>query len=231
MELRDAIIEFLGGRRSKESPSLEEISVQPAVMECMEKTLPQFITLEEWLYCRQRLNRKTSRLNTPQPLWTSSPERWRRDPPLSEPDAEVCPRFQRRDSGERRGSRVFGVNFRVTDRGQVFGSVAGDDETVCELPWARSVVVPEQKNFAWIQEVGAGTRRLLPSVTARVGGMVLEEVMAWRLSHRHRHRQVEPPLRSMWEALNERRPHKPCECEFCSGRLHYDISLADCDDG
>eukprot|EP00435_Cladocopium_sp_Y103_P072496 s225_g40.t1 len=76
---------------------------------------------------------------------------------------------------------------------------AGDDEAVCELPWPCSSVVPEQKNFGWIKGSGApGARGCLPSVATH-RNMTVEDVMAWRLSHRFRQRRVEPVLQSMWQ--------------------------------
>eukprot|EP00913_Durusdinium_trenchii_P034092 g31910.t1 len=151
----------------------------------------------EWLHRRQRLNRGISAWPPPQPVWLLEPhERWKKDPPLEPVPLPHTGRFQRRDSTQRRGSSVFGINFTVTDHGHIFGALAGDDEAVCELPWPCSSVVPEQKSFGWIKD--QGTKKSLPSVTSRQN-MTVEDVMAWRLSHRFRQRRVEPVLQNMWQ--------------------------------
>jgi len=224
MELRDAIIDFLEQRKSEDSPTWDEIRVQPMVVECTKKALPHFVSLEEWLHRRQRLsNHGIITWPPPPPLWRLEPtERWKKDLP-PEPSPEAHTKFQRRDSTQRRGSSVFGVNFQVTDHGQIFGVLAGDEEAVCELPWPCSSVVPEQKNFGWIKSSGA--RGCLPSVATH-GNMTVEDVMAWRLSHRFRQLRVEPVLQSMWQALAKQRLPKTCKCEHCRGTLQYEITLA-----
>lgn len=227
MELRDAIIDFLEQRKSEDSPTWDEIRVQPMVVECTKKALPHFVSLEEWLHRRQRLsNHGIITWPPPPPLWRLEPtERWKKDLP-PEPLPEAHTKFQRRDSTQRRGSSVFGVNFQVTEHGQIFGVLAGDDEAVCELPWPCSSVVPEQKNFGWIKGSGApGARGCLPSVATH-RNMTVEDVMAWRLSHRFRQRRVEPVLQSMWQALSKQRLPKTCKCEHCRGTLQYQITLA-----
>jgi len=222
MELRDAIIDFLEQKKPEErSPTWDEIRVQPMVLSCTKRALPHFVSLEEWLHRRQRLsNHGVVTWPPPPPLWRLEPtERWKKD--LPEPLPEAHSRFQRRDSTQRRGSSVFGVNFQVTDHGQIFGVLAGDEEAVRELPWPCSSVVPEQKSFGWIK----GTRGCLPSVATQ-RNMTVEDVMAWRLSHRFRQRRVEPVLQSMWQALAKQRLPKTCTCEHCSGTLQYEITLA-----
>eukprot|EP00435_Cladocopium_sp_Y103_P011104 s2942_g2.t2 len=126
MELRDAIIDFLEQRKSEDSPTWDEIRVQPMVVECTKKALPHFVSLEEWLHRRQRLsNHGIITWPPPPPLWRLEPtERWKKDLP-PEPLPEAHTKFQRRDSTQRRGSSVFGVNFQVTEHGQIFGVLAG----------------------------------------------------------------------------------------------------------
>ncbi|CAK8985905.1 unnamed protein product [Durusdinium trenchii] len=126
MELRDAIIDFLELKKGKDDPRWEEIKVQPMVLECTRKALPNFVSLEEWLHRRQRLNRGISAWPPPQPVWLLEPhERWKKDPPLEPVPLPHTGRFQRRDSTQRRGSSVFGINFTVTDHGHIFGALAG----------------------------------------------------------------------------------------------------------
>ncbi|CAE6941376.1 unnamed protein product [Symbiodinium natans] len=231
MELRDAIIAFLERWKGQDMASLDDIAQDPCVLQCIRKTLPQSVPLEDWVHRRQRLGRRAAPASRLAPEATQM-SRWKKDLNISDPldDLEParCRKFQRRDSRERRPSAVFGLNFCVNDVGQICGRVAGDDESICDLPWPSTSVVPEQKSFEWIREVGAGTRRLLPSVTTRASGMVLEEVMAWRFSHRYRARRVEPVLQRMWQMYRSaKRPSTApsCECAWCRGKLQYDISL------
>lgn len=212
MELRDAIIDYLEQRqRGKEEPTWDEIRVQPTVVECTKKALPHYVSLEEWLRRRQRLsNGAIVPWPAPPPVWHLDPvQRWKKDPPNTPPEPAIS-KFQRRDSTQRRGSSVFGVNFEVTEHGQIFGALADDDESLRELPWPCSSVVPEQKSFEWIK--GKNHAGHLPSVASH-RNMTVEDVMAWRLSHRFRQRKVEPVLQSMWQTLSKRRVPKDCKCD------------------
>jgi len=229
MQLRDAMIAFLEKWKGQDMASLDDIVRDPLVSECIRSTLPGSVPLEDWLRRRQRLGRPApapvSRLEaTPK----TPMARWKKDQIVSDPlEPEQRRKFQRRDSTERRPSGVFGLNFSVSNAGQICGRIAGDDEDICDLPWPTTSVVPDQKSFQWIREVGAGTRRLLPSVTSRASGMVLEEVMAWRFSHRYRTRRVEPVLQRMWQTYRSaKRPSTSPSWEYAwwNGSVQYDLA-------
>ncbi|CAE6967533.1 unnamed protein product [Symbiodinium microadriaticum] len=227
MQLRDAIIAFLEKWKGKDMASLDDIVQDPCVSECIRSTLPESVPLEDWLRRRQRLGRRAapvSRLEAPK----TPMARWKKDQMISDPlEPEQRRKFQRRDSTERRPSGVFGLNFSVSDAGQICGRIAGDDEDICDLPWPTTSVVPDQKSFQWIREVGAGTRRLLPSVTSRASGMVLEEVMAWRFRHRYRARGVEPVLQRMWQTYRSaKRPSTSPSWDYAwwNGKVQRDAA-------
>mmetsp|Transcript_33862 Transcript_33862/g.78328 ORF Transcript_33862/g.78328 Transcript_33862/m.78328 type:complete len:386 (+) Transcript_33862:75-1232(+) len=57
MDLRDAIIAFVESKKGQDVPTLKNMIEDPSIRDCMERALPECVTLEDWVYRRQRLGR------------------------------------------------------------------------------------------------------------------------------------------------------------------------------
>eukprot|EP00930_Biecheleria_cincta_P023191 TRINITY_DN16792_c0_g1_i1.p1 TRINITY_DN16792_c0_g1~~TRINITY_DN16792_c0_g1_i1.p1 ORF type:complete len:572 (+),score=86.07 TRINITY_DN16792_c0_g1_i1:105-1820(+) len=225
-DLRDAIFSVIS-RVDKNWPSLEEVARDEHVRLCMNRCLPDFVSLGEWILKRRQVGQPGPRFL--QAGWSKMDNHEEGAPANTSPRRTVCadrPMSARRATMQRaRTRRALGLQVAMTELGDLCCSLEGTDR----LPSITTRLL-EQKSFNWIKALEVTQR--MPCRPTPAGLPTVEEVVAWRVSHKYRRNQVDPSLTNMWQTydtiIDPGHMHQ-CPCEKCQGRLHYEIPSSSLD--
>lgn len=241
-DLRDAIFNVFA-RDDKTWPSLEEVAEDERVRLCKQRCLPEFVSLEEWILRRHHVGRHNSPTSVPssprlagilQAGWTKTESEEKglaatagfrgglhAERPTSARHATMLASVKQATMHSAQSRRVMGLQVAMNEEGDVCCSLEGQ-----HLPSIKPQV-GEQKSFGWIKRLEE--THYMSCRPTPAGLQTVEEVVAWRVSHKYRRREVDPSLARMWQAYDtiiQPEHMHACQCEQCNGRLNYEIPLS-----
>jgi len=236
-DLRDAIFKIFAQDEKKTWPSLEEVAKDEHVRLCVHRCLPEFASLEDWILKRRHIGQHSSHDSPATPTVQRSPRLtsilqpgWSKiDTHDEEAAATTSPRRTLRPEGpvsarqatmqRAKTRRALGLQVAVSEEGDSCCALDGTKH----LP-SITKRVQQQKSFSWIKALEE-TQHMARMPTP-AGLPTVEEVVAWRVSHKYRRREVDPCLVKMWQTydtiIDPEHMHQ-CPCEKCLGRLNYEI--------
>lgn len=235
--LRDAMFNVFAKDENKIWPSVEEVAKDEYVRLCIHRCLPDFVPLEDWILRRRhvgqhgshsfpatpRVQRSPRNTNLLQAGWSKIDTHEEEAAAATRPRRTILPlgpeTARQATMQAARARRALGLQVAVGEEGDAYCDLEGTKN----LP-SITKQVQEQESFSWIkalEETQHMTRMPTPA-----GLPTVEEVIAWRVSHKYRRREVNPRLVKMWQTydtiIDPEHMHQ-CPCEKCRGRLNYEI--------